>query len=79
MRTRKLIGTIILIVLLVCWVFLGLALAPLAFSSSSEFAPAVFYFVAGLGWLVIAMPSSNGCPGPTPRREGAARRGAAVA
>ena len=56
MRTRKLIGTIILIVLLVCWVFLGLALAPLAFSSSSEFAPAVFYIVAGLGWLVVAMP-----------------------
>ena len=34
MRTRKLIGAIILLGLLVCWLFLGLALAPVAFGSS---------------------------------------------
>jgi hypothetical protein len=55
-RTRKLIGTIILFVLLACWVMLGLALAPVAFSANSDLAGAVFYVVAGLGWLVIAMP-----------------------
>jgi hypothetical protein len=56
MRTRKLVGAIILLGLLVCWLFLGLALAPVAFGSSNGFVPVVFYIVAGLGWLVIAMP-----------------------
>jgi uncharacterized protein DUF2842 len=37
-------------------VFLGLALAPVAFSSSYRAVPIAFYIVAGLGWLVIAMP-----------------------
>jgi Protein of unknown function (DUF2842) len=55
-RTRKLIGAIILFVLLACWVMLGLALAPVAFGTNSDLAGAVFYVVAGLGWLVIAMP-----------------------
>jgi hypothetical protein len=56
MRTRKLIGAIILLGLLVCWLFLGLALAPVAFGSSYRVVPIAFYVVAGLGWLVIAMP-----------------------
>jgi uncharacterized protein DUF2842 len=56
MRTRKLIGTIILLGLLVFWLLLGLALAPLAFSSSYRVVPVAFYVVAGLGWLAIAMP-----------------------
>jgi hypothetical protein len=56
MRTRKLVGAIILLGLLVCWLFLGLALAPVALGSSNGFVPVVFYIVAGLGWLVIAMP-----------------------
>ena len=55
-RTRKLIGAIILFVLLACWVMLGLALAPVAFGTNSDLAGAVFYVVAGLGWLVVAMP-----------------------
>ena len=54
MRTRKLIGAIILLGLLVFWLFLGLALAPVAFGSS--YRRLAFYVVAGLGWLVIAMP-----------------------
>jgi hypothetical protein len=67
-RTRKLIGTIILFVLLACWVILGLALAPVAFSADSDLAGAVFYVVAGLGWLVIAMPLVKWMsrPDPTP-------------
>jgi hypothetical protein len=67
-RTRKLIGTIILFVLLACWVILGLALAPVAFSANSDLLGAVFYVVAGLGWLVIAMPLVKWMsrPDPTP-------------
>ena len=56
MRTRKLIGAVILLGLLVFWLFLGLALAPVAFSSSYRVVPVAFYVVAGFGWLAIAMP-----------------------
>jgi Protein of unknown function (DUF2842) len=66
LRTRKLIGAMMLIVLLVCWVVLGLALAPLAFGSNSELAAAAFYVVAGLGWLVIAMPLVSWMSRPDP-------------
>ncbi len=55
-RKRKLIGTFGLFMLVFVWVLLGLALAPLAFSSSYVVVPVVFYVIAGLGWLVIAMP-----------------------
>ena len=65
-RTRKLIGTIVLFVLLACWVMLGLALAPVAFSANSDLAGAVFYVVAGLGWLVIAMPLVKWMSRPDP-------------
>jgi hypothetical protein len=55
-RTRKLVGTFALLLLVFVWVFLGLALAPLAFSTSYAAVPIAFYAVAGLGWLVFAMP-----------------------
>lgn len=55
-----------LIALLVCWVILGLALAPLAFCTNSEIAAAAFYVVAGLGWLVIAMPLVSWMSRPDP-------------
>ncbi len=65
-RTRKLIGAIILFVLLACWVMLGLALAPVAFGTNSDLAGAVFYVVAGLGWLVVAMPLVKWMSRPDP-------------
>jgi hypothetical protein len=55
-RTRKLIGTVALIALLVVWLFLGLALAPVALGSAGVLRMIAFYGVAGLGWLVVAMP-----------------------
>jgi hypothetical protein len=65
-RKRKLIGTIILIALTLCWVFLGLALAPIAFGSDSRIVAAAFYTVAGLGWLVFAMPLVKWMSRPDP-------------
>lgn len=55
-RTRKLIGTFALLLLVFVWIFLGLAFAPLAFSSDYTAVPIAFYVVAGLGWLAFAMP-----------------------
>ncbi len=68
-RTRKLIGAIILFALLVGWVVLGLALAPAVFSADNDLGAAVFYVVAGLGWLVVAMPLVKWMarPNPAPR------------
>jgi hypothetical protein len=65
-RTRKLIGAIILLALLVGWVLLGLALAPAVFSADNDLGAAVFYVVAGLGWLVVAMPLVKWMARPNP-------------
>lgn len=56
LRSRKLIGTVALIALLLVWLFLGLLLAPLAFAGAGTFQMIAFYAIGGLGWLVVAMP-----------------------
>lgn len=66
MRSRKLIGAVLLIVLVIVWVFLGLALAPAVLPSSGAWVTIAFYAVAGLGWLVIAMPLVSWMSRPDP-------------
>lgn len=56
MRSRKLVGAVALMALLFVWVFLGLALAPAVLPSASAVVTIAFYAVAGVGWLVFAMP-----------------------
>jgi hypothetical protein len=56
LRRRKLVGAVALMALLFVWVFLGLVLAPVVLPSASAPATIAFYAVAGLGWLVFAMP-----------------------
>jgi hypothetical protein len=66
LRNRKLVGAVALIVLVFGWVFLGLALAPAILPSSGAVVTIVFYAVAGLGWLVIAMPLVSWMSRPDP-------------
>jgi hypothetical protein len=55
-RTRKLIGTFGLLVLVVVWSLLGMAIAQVPVLAQSRLAQVIFYVVAGLGWVLPAMP-----------------------
>ena len=55
-RTRKLIGAILMLLLVTVWALLAMAFAQFAFSSPNAIAAWVFYVVAGIGWVVPAMP-----------------------
>jgi hypothetical protein len=55
-RTRKFIGTIGLLLLVVVWSLLGMAAAQMPWLAESGLRQAVFYVVAGIGWVLPAMP-----------------------
>lgn len=55
-RVRKLIGAVALLVLVTVWALLAMAVAQFAFSSSNNLVAWIFYVVAGLGWVLPAMP-----------------------
>jgi hypothetical protein len=55
-RTRKFFGTIALLLLITVWSFLGMSIAQFPVLASSGWLQAVFYVVAGLGWVLPAMP-----------------------
>jgi hypothetical protein len=55
-RTRKFLGTIALLVLVVVWSLMGMAAAQMPWLAASGLAQAVFYVVAGIGWVLPAMP-----------------------
>ena len=55
-RTRKFFGTFALLALVVVWSLLGMAIAQMPWLASSGYRQAVFYVVAGLGWVLPAMP-----------------------
>ncbi len=55
-RTRKLFGTIALLVLALVWSMMGMAIAQMPWLASSGLRQAIFYVVAGMGWVLPAMP-----------------------
>src|SRR5262245_37050352 len=55
-RTRKLIGTALLFVLAIVWSLLAMALAQSALTEVSYWTALLYYVVAGLGWVLPAMP-----------------------
>jgi hypothetical protein len=55
-RTRKLLGTIALLVLVVVWSLLGMTVAQTPWLAGSGLLQAIFYVVAGIGWVLPAMP-----------------------
>jgi hypothetical protein len=55
-RTRKLIGTVGLLVLVTVWALLAMAFAQFALRAQNGFVAALFYVVVGLGWVLPAMP-----------------------
>src|SRR5262249_1711008 len=55
-RIRKLIGAVALIVLVVTWSLLAMALAQLPVIKSNGVVEAIYFVVAGLAWVLPAMP-----------------------
>ena len=55
-RTRKLIGTVALLVLMIVWGLFAMALAQSVLTDINGLVAAIFYVVAGLGWVLPAMP-----------------------
>jgi hypothetical protein len=67
-RTRKFIGTIALLVLVIVWALLAMALAQSALTNINGWIAAIYYVVAGLGWVLPAMPLISWMARPdTPR------------
>jgi hypothetical protein len=56
MRTRKLIGTFGLLALMMVWALIAMALAQSVLTDINGFVAAIYYVVAGLGWVLPAMP-----------------------
>jgi Protein of unknown function (DUF2842) len=55
-RVRKLVGTIMLIVLVVTWALLAMALAQSPLVKANGAIEVIYYVIAGLGWVLPAMP-----------------------
>ena len=55
-RTRKLIGAVLLLLLVSAWGLLAMALAQSVLTNINGFVAAIYYVVAGLGWVLPAMP-----------------------
>jgi len=55
-RIRKLIGGVALIVLVVVWSLLAMAFAQFPLIKANGVVEALYYVIAGLGWVLPAMP-----------------------
>jgi len=56
MRIRKLIGAVVLLVLVTFWALLAMVLAQTVLPSASGLVAGIYYVVAGLGWVLPAIP-----------------------
>ena len=55
-RLRKFIGAILLITLVVTWALVAMALAQAPVIKANGVIEVIYYVVAGLGWVLPAMP-----------------------
>jgi multidrug transporter EmrE-like cation transporter len=55
-RLRKFIGAIALIVLVVVWTLVAMAVAQAPFIFDNMAASIAYYVLAGIGWVLPAMP-----------------------
>ena len=55
-RIRKLIGAVALVTLVIVWALVAMAVAQFPVIKANAVAEAIYYVVAGLGWVLPAMP-----------------------
>ena len=63
-RTRKLIGTVLLLLLATVWSLTAMVIAQVPVIANSGWLQAAYYVVAGLGWVLPAMPLVKWMTGP---------------
>jgi hypothetical protein len=68
-RVRKLVGSLALLVLIAVWTILAMALAYAVFRSENSILAWVYYVVAGIGWVLPAMPLISWMLRPDPERD----------
>jgi hypothetical protein len=56
LRLRKFIGAVALFVLVIVWALVAMALAQMPAIRDNAIASIAYYVIAGLGWVVPAMP-----------------------
>ncbi len=65
-RTRKFLGAILLLVLAAVWALTMMAVAQMPWLANSGWRQAIFYVVAGMGWVLPAMPIVSWMSRPRP-------------
>jgi hypothetical protein len=55
-RLRKFIGAVLLFALVIVWALVAMALAQAPLIHDNELASIAYYVIAGLGWVLPAMP-----------------------
>jgi predicted transporter len=65
-RIRKLIGAIALLALVIVWALVAMAIAQPLLASANRLVAGLYYVVAGLGWVLPAMPLIKWMSRPDP-------------
>jgi uncharacterized protein DUF2842 len=55
-RLRKFIGAVLLFALVIMWALVAMALAQVPLIRDNAIASVAYYVIAGLGWVLPAMP-----------------------
>lgn len=68
-RLRKLIGTFLLLGLVALWALFAMVAAQMVLPQVSGWVAAIYYVVAGLGWVLPAMPLIRWMQRPDPQAD----------
>jgi hypothetical protein len=68
-RIRKLIGAIALLTLVIVWALLAMAIAQPVLATANGVVAALYYVIAGLGWVLPAMPLIKWMSRPEPETD----------
>jgi Protein of unknown function (DUF2842) len=66
MRIRKLIGTVALLALVIVWALVAMVIAQPLLASANGLVAGLYYVIAGLGWVLPAMPLIKWMSRPDP-------------
>jgi hypothetical protein len=67
-RFRKFVGAVALFVLVIAWALIAMAVAQFPTIRDSTVLSILYYVIAGLGWVLPAMPLISWMSGPTVRQ-----------
>lgn len=68
-RIRKLIGAVALLTLVIVWALLAMAIAQPVLATANGVVAALYYVIAGLGWVLPAMPLIKWMSRPEPETD----------